>query len=48
MFGHYKEPLLRKEAFRCRLFKHFCLALSLVAISLGVGILGYHRCEGLG
>ena len=48
MFEHYKEPLLRKEAFRRRLFRHFCMAIGIVAASLGVGILGYHFCEDLG
>ena len=48
MFEHYKEPLLRKEIFHRRLFKHFCMALALIAASLGVGILGYHCFEGLG
>jgi hypothetical protein len=48
MFEHHKEPLLRKQAFRRRLFLHFGMAIGIVAASLGLGILGYHYCEGLG
>ncbi|MGD0652373.1 MAG: hypothetical protein ABSA97_14750 [Verrucomicrobiia bacterium] len=47
MFEHHKEPLLRKEAFRRRLLRHFCMALGIVVACLTVGILGYHYCEGL-
>ena len=48
MFEHHKEPLLRKEAFRRRVARHVSMALGVVAASLGLGILGYHYCEGLG
>ena len=48
MFEHHQEPLLHKEAFRRRLLRHVRIALMVVMASLGLGVLGYHYCEGLG
>ena len=42
MFEHRKQPLLSKRAFYRRLALHTSFAVALVAISLLMGILGYH------
>ena len=47
MFEHHREPLLPKELFRQRLRRHSGIAISIIAGSLGLGIVGYHFCEGL-
>ena len=48
MFEHRREPLLPRKLFFHRLARHVCMGLSLVAVSLGVGVLGYRFFEGLG
>lgn len=47
MYEHRNESLLSLEAFLRRLAIHGGVALGLVAISLGIGMLGYHVFEGL-
>ncbi len=47
MFEHRREPLLSREVFLRRLLRHFCIGLGVIAVSLGIGVLGYHGCEGL-
>ena len=47
MFEHYREPLLSSGLFACRVFRHLGLALTIIGGGLGIGILGYHFCEGL-
>ena len=47
MYEHHSEPLLPKEKFIRRLFLHGMVAGAVIAMSLAVGILGYHFLEGL-
>ncbi len=46
MFEHRSKPLLPRPAYIHRLFLHAGIALGLVVISLGIGVLGYHLLEG--
>jgi len=41
------KPLLAPAAFAWRLAAYFSVASALVVVSLGVGMVGYHRLEGL-
>ena len=47
MFEHYKQPLLPRRTFLGRLVRHFILALGIVALSLSIGVVGYHTLGGL-
>jgi hypothetical protein len=47
MYEHRSEPLLPRHLFIRRLFLHACTALSVILVSLGIGVLGYHFFEGL-
>ncbi len=47
MYEHRKEPLLSRSAFLKRLASHAGVAIGVVLVSLGMGILGYHFLEGL-
>ena len=47
MFEHRKQPLLSKDAFYKRLVRHLILAAGFLCFSLLLGIVGYHRLEGL-
>lgn len=47
MFEHRHEALLSPRKFIRRLALHGGVALGLVAISLGIGMFGYHVFEGL-
>lgn len=47
MFEHRKQPLISRKAFMTRLVKCACLGFGLLAISLYVGMAGYHHIEGL-
>ena len=42
MYEHRKQPLLSAARFRKRVIRHFLLALLVLAVGLGVGVLGYH------
>jgi len=48
MFEHKSEPLLSRRAFLERLARSATVGVSLVLISLAIGMLGYHAFEGLG
>lgn len=48
MFEHRHEPLLPVGAFRRRLLASVALASAIVAISMGIGMAGYHWLGGLG
>ena len=48
MYEHRKHPLLERPAFLRRVFGHAVLALIVMALGLGVGVLGYHWIGGLG
>jgi hypothetical protein len=47
MFEHRSQPLLPRGAFMRRLALHASASLGLVALSLGIGVVGYHGLEGL-
>lgn len=47
MFEHKLEPLLTKEKYLLRISKHLLIAMSVVVISLAIGVFGYHFIEGL-
>jgi hypothetical protein len=42
MYEHRKQPLLSRAKFAKRVARNFFFALLLLAIGLGIGILGYH------
>ena len=48
MFEHKREPLLPRRKYVRRLTKYGLFALSIILISLFVGVMGYHFLEGLG
>ena len=45
MFEHRRTPLLPRQAFYTRVAKSILLALVIVAIGLGIGMIGYHLFE---
>lgn len=45
IYEHRSEPLLTRRRFFLRLLNHFLIALALLAISLGIGVIGYHTFE---
>ena len=47
MFEHRTQPLLARRAFYQRLIRSVSLALSIIALSLGIGMAGYHYLEKL-
>jgi hypothetical protein len=47
MYEHRSQPLLPRSLFLRRLLGHGLLAFSLVLVSLGIGVVGYHLTEGL-
>jgi hypothetical protein len=47
MYEHHSEPLLPVRNFVYRLLWHVMVALTAIVCALGIGILGYHRFEGL-
>jgi hypothetical protein len=48
MFEHKSEPLIPPAAFAVRLAWSIAAALAVVAVSLAIGMIGYHAFEGLG
>jgi hypothetical protein len=47
LYEHRSQPLLSRRRFLIRLLKHGAVSFTLLFISLGIGILGYHMLEGL-
>ena len=47
MFEHRGQPLLPRRAFARRLAAGIAAGMALVAVSLGIGMLGYHDLERL-
>lgn len=47
MFEHRTKPLLPRRIFILRVFRSLALALGIIGVSLGLGLLGYHVCERL-
>ncbi len=46
-FEHRKEPLASTGDFLRRMVRFAALAIGIILVSLGIGILGYHYLEGL-
>lgn len=46
-FEHRSEPVLPRRLFLERMLRHFGFGVSLIVVSLGIGVLGYHLFEGL-
>jgi len=42
VYERQKQPLLSRARFTKRVIRHFTLALLVLAIGLGIGVLGYH------
>jgi hypothetical protein len=47
IYEHRSQPLLPRPIFLRRMLGHSLVALSLLFVSLAIGILGYHFTEGL-
>ena len=47
MFEHRSQPLLPRRVFYARLARHIAGGLGLVAVMLGLGMIGYHGFEKL-
>jgi len=47
MYEHHKQPLASKKVFAKRLMRNGLLGLELLAISLAIGMVGYHYLENL-
>jgi hypothetical protein len=47
MYEHRKQPLLSTAKFLKRVARHWLAGFGVLAIGLGVGILGYHYIAGL-
>jgi len=48
MYESRKQPLLKAAAFRKRVARHLVLALLIVGVALGIGMVGYHCLAELG
>src|ERR1700690_2948505 len=46
-FEHHKEPLASTGEFLRRMARFASLAVGIILVSLGIGIVGYHYLEGL-
>ena len=47
MYERQSHPLLPRKLFIRRLLRHGLAGLTVIAASLGIGVLGYHMTEGL-
>lgn len=48
MYEQRSQPLMPRRQFYLRMLRHSMGALGLGAVSLGIGVLGYHFIAGLG
>jgi hypothetical protein len=46
-YEHHREPLAPHHVFVRRVLLHFSMAIGLICLSLGIGIVGYHTLGGL-
>ena len=46
IYEHKTQPLLNRKKFLIRMLQHGGVSLSLLLVSLGLGMLGYHFLEG--
>ncbi len=42
MYEHFRQPVIPFKAFLKRLARHLAVAVIILAISLGLGVFGYH------
>ena len=47
MYEHRRKPVLSLAEFSVRVLLHGLIAFSIVAVALGIGILGYYGFEGM-
>lgn len=47
MYEHRSRPLISRTEFFFRVLRHGLLAIGIVFVALGIGILGYHWFEGM-
>lgn len=47
MYEHHRQPLLSREKFIFRFLHNATISAGLVAISIGIGVAGYHYIEGI-
>ena len=47
IYEHYRQPVISRTAFFIRIAWHVAIALGIVLVSLGIGIVGYHWFEEL-
>ena len=47
MYDHHRQPLASRKVFASRLMRNGLIGLTLLAVSLVIGILGYHYLESL-
>jgi hypothetical protein len=47
MYEHHKQPLLPRSLFLRRVLRHVLVALAVLFLSLGLGVLGYRSIEHL-
>lgn len=47
MYEHHSKPLLPIRQFVYRFIRHALLAVVILAVALGIGVVGYHSFEGL-
>lgn len=47
MYEHHRQPLASRKVFASRLMRNGLIGLTLLAVSLVIGILGYHYLESL-
>ncbi|MBN2463260.1 MAG: hypothetical protein JXB43_06635 [Dehalococcoidia bacterium] len=47
VYEHFRQPIISRSAFFLRIGWHVLIALGIVIVSLGIGIVGYHEFEDL-
>ncbi len=48
LYEHRTQPILSRRQFARRVLRHIGVALLLIAVALGIGVLGYHFLGELG
>jgi hypothetical protein len=47
VYEHFRQPIISRTAFFLRIAWHVLIALAIVLVSLGIGMVGYHEFESL-
>ena len=47
MYERRHHPVIPREEFRRRMLRHACLAVAVLLVALGIGVVGYHVTAGL-